>query len=214
MHTEGHAFFPQFLPFKGKLYAAWHEIKNSTYQIQIVVFNGNTSSPSWTPVYSGTGINYDATKSANLVTLTEYDDHLIASWGENNGSSEKIRVAVYNGNDSNPSWNFIDGGSTSGINYDKQFGSFHPHLAVINNTLHATWHEQGNDGGQIRVARYSGDLSSSTWVFLDGNGLNFDVSKQAYYPYLIGVDSKVYTIWSESNGTAQQIRIAARTLIQ
>ncbi|MGG1518167.1 dockerin type I domain-containing protein [Paenibacillus oryzisoli] len=51
--------------------------------------------------------------------------------------------------------------------------------------------------------------SAVSWSFVDGDGtdgLNIDATKNAIYPRLIDFDGTLFAVWTESNGSANQIR--------
>jgi hypothetical protein len=155
------------------------------------------------------GINKDPARDALLPCLAVFNSKLYATWRESNGTANQIRVVLYNGNDSSPSWTFIDGNGTTGINKVGTDYANSPQLAVYNSKLYAVWNEYHNSRYQIRVALYNGNDSSPAWSFVDGNGengLNKDVTRNADSPRLCVFNSKLYAIWGESNGTVNQIR--------
>ena len=188
-----------------KLYAAWYEYNASTvFQIRISSYGGNDSSPVWTEidgkVADSEGLNYDSANSAISPQLTGFNDKLYATWLENN-SVYQVRVAVYNGNDASPSWTFVDGNGTNGLNYNMSDAASDPQLTVFNNKLYATWGEDS----RIRVAVYNGNDSSPSWSFVDSaNGLNYDSLATAGFPQLTVLNSKLYATWQENS----QIRMA------
>lgn len=157
------------------------------------------------------GINKNTTGSAENAQLTVFNSKLYAIWTEDNHIANQIRVAVYNGTDSSPTWTFVDGNSTSGINKDSTKNAAKPQLTAFNSKLYAIWNEENGSIRQIRVAVYNGTDSSPTWTFVDGNaatGINKDNTKNADYGQLIVLGTKLYALWRENNGTADQIRAA------
>ena len=129
-----------------------------------------------------------------------------------------------------PAWSLIDGGGAPGINKNSTFtahdpqvaDSFHPpRLATANGQLYATWVESTGASGvasstaQVRVKVYDGTGTTlAAWSASDGDsatvGLNKNVggAKSASWPGLAALGSKVYAVWSETNGTTPQIRAA------
>ena len=95
--------------------------------------------------------------------------------------------------------NFADGNGNNGQR---------PQLVVLNSKLYATWYESAGGVNQIRVAEWDG---ATSWNFVDGNstsaGLNYTSSQHAYYPNFAVINSKIYVIWEESNGSYKQIRV-------
>ena len=153
------------------------------------------------------GINKDATKNAYSPQLTVLGSKLYAIWDEGSTASQ-IRVAVYNGNDASPSWTFVDGNGTNGINRNAANTAFAPQPAVLGIKLYAAWLEYNGSAYQIRVAVYSGNDISPSWAFVDGNGangINKDATKSASSLQLTVSGSKLYATWVEPNSTASQI---------
>ena len=101
------------------------------------------------------GINKDPAKNAYSPQLTVLGSKLYAIWDEGSTATQ-IRVAVYNGNDAAPSWNFVDGNGTNGINKDATKSAFSPQLTVLGSKLYAAWVEHNGTSYQIRVAVYNG----------------------------------------------------------
>jgi hypothetical protein len=208
-HTQN-ASYPQLTAFNSKIYAIWRENNGSAYQVRVAVGTGEAS---WSFVDGDTsiGINKDSTKAGLVPQLTVSNSKLYAIWQENNGASDQIRVAVYNGNDSSPSWSFVDGNTSVGINKDSTQYISSPQLTECNSKLYAIWTENDGVALQIRVAVYNGNDSSPSWSFVDGNGstgINKDVTRNAQFPQLTASGSDLYAIWQENNGVNDQIRVA------
>ena len=205
------AFSPQLTVLGSKLYAAWVEHNGTSYQIRVAVYNGIDTAPSWTFVDKGVnGINKDATKSAFFPKLALLGSKLYTTWIEPNSTTDQVRVAVYNGNDASPSWTFVDGNGTNGINKNPANDTSSPQVSVLGNKLYATWDEHGT-ASQIRVAVYNGNDAAPAWTFVDGNGtngINKDVTRGAGSPQLTVSGSKLYATWPEDNGITQQVRVA------
>lgn len=219
------AFSPQLTIFNSKLYATWAEHKKGlgnsfVGQIRIAVYNGNDSQPSWSFVDGdgANGINKDCWENAFEPKLAIANSKLYATWYEFNGSANQIRAAVYNGNDSQPSWSFVDGNGTNGINKDPSKNASGSELAALNSKLYAVWVERNDTTHQIRAAVYNGNDSRPSWSFVDGNGtfgLNKECSQDAFYPQLILCNQKLYATWYEHvfdehayYNQAYQIRVA------
>ena len=84
----------------------------------------------------------------------------------------------------------------------------HPSLADNGTPLFAVWSEDNGAGkGLIRSAVY--DNGSRFWDFQISNfqPLNNSTSYSANNPQLLYHSSSLYAIWSENNGTANQIRV-------
>ncbi len=208
---------PNLTELNGKIYIGWSEfiVADANDEVQVSVFNGNHSAPSWARVVgSANGLNKDTVGSvAAGIKLAAFNDKLYATWTEDAaGPSLQIRAAVYNGNDSAPSWAFVDGGGATGLNKSPaQFGN-DPQLITFNSKLYLIWSET-NAGlvSQIRAAVYNGDDGAPAWTFVDGNGangLNKNTAQDAEAPVLAIYDSKLYVAWKESNGADTQARVA------
>ncbi len=201
---------PVFVSFNSKLYATWQEVNGSAVeQIRVAVFNGNDSSPSWAFVDGNgvNGLNKDVTKKAKTPQMVAFNSKLYLTWSEIGGTQAQIRMAVYNGNDASPSWSFIDGNGTNGVNKSTAQPATDPYLTVFNSKLYATWSEYGTGAPtnyEIRVSVYNGNDSSPSWSFVDGNsasaGLNKSSARYALNPKMIAFDSKLYITWTEDAG--------------
>ncbi len=216
------AYIPRIIEFNSKLYATWAEgrlpywngsaVVSIPLQLRVAVYNGDDSSPSWTFVdgNGADGLNYNTGNNASIPDFGILNSKLYITWYE----GSKIRVVVYNGDDSSPSWSFVDGNTADGINYDPTKGSRFSVLKTFDSKLYATWYEQraSDDVYQTRVAVYNGDDSSPSWSFVDGNGadgINFNTSKSSNRPKLAVANSKLYALWAEMNtGDIQQVRVA------
>ena len=226
-NTTQRAIAPQLTVFRSKLYATWWENTStpafSATQIRVAVYNGNDSSPSWIFVDGNgpNGINKNTTQNAVAPRLNVFGSKLYATWQEDASNpaffATQIRVAVYNGNDSSPSWAFVDGNGTSGINKNTTQNAVAPQLTVFGSKLYATWQEGANTPAfhatQIRVAVYNGNDSSPSWAFVDGNGTNgINTTQSAVAPQLTVFGGKLYATWQEDTNNpavhAFQIRVA------
>jgi len=205
------AVHPHLAAHEGKLYATWYE-PAAVDQVRVSVFNGNVSSPAWIRVDGGgvNGINKLAIYSARRPKLHSINSKLYASWNEPNSFGiTQIRVAVYNGNDGSPSWQFVDGNAATGINWAFGSNALTPFLAPYGSKLFNIWTEFDGGGDGVRVKRYSGDDASPTWTSVDGNGafgLNRVPGTTAYSPHSAVLNSKLYLAWEEG-ALAAQIRV-------
>ena len=138
-----------------KLYATWSETNGSNLQIRVAVFNGNVSSPAWSFVDGNgvNGINGDPTRDAVRPQLIMLGSQLFGTWIEDSATGDRIRIALYGGNDSSPSWSFAEESEKVGINLSPDKAAAEPDLAVMGSKLYATWLENNAAGfDRVRVA--------------------------------------------------------------
>jgi hypothetical protein len=120
--------------------------------LRVAVYNGNDAAPSWTFVDGG-GTFGIGDMLPGLGTaypqLAVFASKLYLTWG-----NSKVHVAVYNGNDSSPSWTLQDGGSVTGLNHNGARVAQMPQLTPFNSKLYAIWFEDVPITGryQVRVA--------------------------------------------------------------
>ena len=157
---------------------------------------------------SSAGVNKNSTYRADNVSLHSFDNNsnLYASWSEVSqyGSISQIRVKEYD----NSSWSAIDGDSNNGINLIKSRNATNPSMTDNGTHLFAVWSEDDGSGkGLIRTAVY--ENTTRSWDFQNNNyqALNYSTSRSANNPQLLNDNSSLYAIWSENNGTANQIRV-------
>jgi len=184
------------------------------------------------------GLNLVELMAAGEPSFAVMGGKLYLIWGEYRLTpfTRQIRVSVYNGYDgvtpgiTSPAWSFIDGGDVAGINRNTLFTAHNPaaldsfqppRLGVANGQLYATWVEStgatGSPGAtaQVRAKVYNGTGTTlAAWSAVDGDAAlginkNSGAARSASYPHISALGSKVYALWSESNGTtATQIRAA------
>ncbi|MDD5763108.1 MAG: hypothetical protein PHP88_11460, partial [bacterium] len=148
-------------------------------------------------------------KSAYSPQLTDFGGRLYATWFESGTGGDTLRVAVYNGIDSAPAWNFVDGGTAGGmVSFFPGLGVQEPQLAVFASKLYLTW---GNS--KVHVAVYNGNDSAPGWTLQDGGsatGLNHSGVQVAQMPQLTPFNSKLYATWIEDVPVTgrYQIRVA------
>jgi hypothetical protein len=214
-NPANNAYHPQLTVFGSKLYLTWEEKIRYTGHIHVMVYNGNDAAPQWKFIDGGgeAGINYDPSKDASYPQLTAHDDKLYATWTELDGGAKQVRVAVYNGNDQQPAWTFVDGNGPQGINRNGKEWAYTPQLTVFRSQLYATWYEStGNVQGpsQTRLALYNGNDRAPAWTFADGGGatgINRDPRYAAFDPQLTVFQSKLYGTWKEKRGKPRGHRV-------
>ncbi len=222
-NTSRHATQPRLASSNSYLYAIWTEIgNNATGQIRVKV--SSLSSTSWTSVdnNAASGINKSSSYNAEAPELTVFNSKLYAAWQESNSNNvTQIRVAVFNGNLTSPSWSFVDkGDSTKGLNLivdsDGNENASAPRMTVFNSSLHLTWLQEHGLSKQMRLAKYNGNDSSPEWTLVDRYdefgvsrfGLNNNILKVAATPVMAASSSKLYASWSEPDSSGiTQIRV-------
>ena len=214
--TTRDATSPQITSFNKNFYAIWTErdATNNVRQVRVAVYNELDLTPAWSFVDGNgiTGINKDTSRTARNPQLTVLGRKLYATWREDNGAADQIRVAVYNGNDLLPAWTFVDGNGANGINKDTGRNASESQFELFLGKIYVTWAETNGGTDQIRVAMYNGNDLLPVWTFVDGNGtngINKDVTYSATSPQLTMHKGVLYATWREDNGTASQIRAAA-----
>ncbi len=189
------------------LFAVWSEDNGAGKGlIRTAVFDNTTLS--WDFQNNNfQALNNSTSRSANNPQLLNDNSSLYAIWSENNGTANQIRVKLF---DNSTSWNLVDkiGDNTTGINKDTSKNAINPKFLNFNSGVYAAWSEDNGSASQIRVARYN---NSSSWTFVDGNGstgINKATGKNATYPTMAVLSTKLYLAWSETNADNRtQIRV-------
>jgi hypothetical protein len=206
------AFDPQLIVVKNRIYAIWAETSTAD-QIRVAYYNGDDLLPVWTFVDGNgvNGINKDTSLNAEAPQLTLLRGKLYATWIEENGTRDQVRVAMFNGDVLAPTWTFVDGNGVNGINRDTARDAARPQLTLHGNMLYATWDENNGTATQIRMAVFNGLPLTPMWTLVDGNGvngINKDAARNARSSQFVSFHKKLFAIWREDNGTANQIRIS------
>ena len=151
--------------------------------------------------------NNSTTRSANNPQLLDDNSSLYAIWSENNGIANQIRVKLF---DNSTSWNLVDNidDNATGINNNPSKNAINPKLLNFNSGVYAAWSEDNGSASQIHVARYD---DNSSWTIVDDNsntGINKAPGKNATYPTMAVLSTKLYLAWSETNADNRtQIRV-------
>ena len=223
-NTSHHATQPKLASLSSNLYAIWRENGSDNLTGKIRVKVSSASSTSWTSIDgSGTsGINKSTSYDAEAPEMIVFDSKIYAAWQESNSDNiTQIRVAVFNGNITSPSWSFVDNGdSTKGMNLiidtDGNENSTAPRMTVFNSSLYLTWLQEHGLSKQMRLAKYNGNDSSAEWTTVDRYdefgvsrfGLNYNILKVASTPILASSNSKLYAAWAEPDSSGiNQIRV-------
>lgn len=229
---------PMLITFGSKVYLTWQEtsatIPNNPTQIRIAVYLGFIPSgpgvAQWALVgrkpATTQGINRDPSQNAAVPRLVVHSAKLYAAWHETSATSGifQIRVAVYNGLDLAPVWNFVDGNlAAKGLNYAPLSPAQNVRLASCVSpanaavpVLYAAWEETEptKNAQQVRVAVLTGMDVAPKWVFVDGNtafGVNYNTAVDARSPSIACLGSSLIVTWHEVLATAVGIpRIRAK----
>ena len=152
-------------------------------------------------------LNNSTSRSANNPQLLNDNSSLYAIWSENNGTANQIRVKLF---DNSTSWNLVDNidDNATGINNNQNKNAINPKLLNFNSGVYAAWSEDNGSASQIHVARYD---DNSSWTIVDDNsstGINKAPGKNATYPTMAVLSTKLYLAWSETNADNRtQIRV-------
>lgn len=194
--------YPQLYVYNGTLCVTWEEPNASgVYQIRVKQYNGT----SWSMIdgAGANGINFNTADSAFNPNMVSYNGNLYVTWVETNGSCYQTRVKQYNGT----TWSFIDGGATTGLNYNTGQYAESPSIAVYQGNIYTAWYERNATSmvWQLRVKTYN--TSNSTWSWADGGGaygLNYNTAYGATTPYgqcMIVYNNSLFTTWYELNSS-------------
>jgi hypothetical protein len=167
--------------------------------------DGNGSSRSWALIDGNgvNGINKDPSISGYDINMSSDNQRVFVTWVESYNGNSQVRVKMYD--TALSTWEFIDKGNT-GINFDATKSASLPESVVSGNKLYVVWVEN-NGVQQIRVRSF--DIANKIWDFIDGNhtnGINYDVSKNAYMPSIMSYKNDLYVIWYETQ-SYYQIRV-------
>ncbi len=110
------------------VYGAW--IERNSSGVDIVRVMSHELGTSTHTMLSGSGLNKNTARNAKNVSLAWSNNKLYAAWSESNASAVwQLRLAVWNGNLSTPSWTFLDGNnSVTGMNKSTSHSTESPML--------------------------------------------------------------------------------------
>ncbi|MDX1957807.1 MAG: hypothetical protein SFU98_04490 [Leptospiraceae bacterium] len=205
---------PTVFVFNSKLYALFNETSGSQFSIRMRIFNGNYDAPVWT-FADGNGTNgfSRSTQSVNnsgnaRSGFAVFNGKLYVSYTEPFSGFEQVRVMVYSGIDSSPSFTYVDGNANTGLNRVSSVNGDRPVLMVANNKLYMLWME--GTPAQVQVAVYNGNDASPSWRVITGKsgstGINKVSSANAGFGNLIFFNGKLFAAWSE--GIPGHLRLA------
>ncbi len=198
---------PKLVELSSKLYGTWQESTGTVDQIRAAVYGDDDMTGAWTFVDGNlsTGLNYDTTMSARNPDVTIFNSKLTMVWDEphNTTGARQIRVKQYGGNDSAPSWSFMDGGAAVGINRNSARIAQTPRLVATSSSLYVTFTEEnGSANTQIRVKKYN----TGSWTNFDTsnaeNGLNINPARNATSPSIAYLAGRLYLAWQEVSNTS------------
>jgi hypothetical protein len=180
---------PSIANVGGTPYVAWREHNSTAGQVRVDRFSGG----SWNAV--GGSLNFDANRFADDPSIADVGGTPYVTWHESTATVDQIRVARLVGSSFS-----IVGGS---LNFNAAKAATHPRIADAGGTPYVAWEEAGTSVDQIRAAK----LVGSTWTAV-GGPLNFDPAKFAREPSIADVGGTPFVTWRETNGTADQVRVA------
>ncbi len=199
------------------LIAAWCE-RNAAgiSQVRVAAHDATAGGTAWTMLDGDgdDGLNHDAANDAADVRLCVVGSRVYATWNEVDGYSiGLVRVALWNGDQAAPAWQFVDGDTPYGLNHNFAQSAVTPALLAHDGKLHAVWAEDSGSAMQVRVSRNDGTDAAPAWHFLDGdlvNGLNVDPTRIASAPRLASLGATLCAAWAEQDAAGEtQVRVAA-----
>ena len=190
------------------LYVSWSEVSEVGSNSQIRVKSYDNSSWSTIDGDGNNGINLIGSRNATNPSMADNGTHLFAVWSEDDGAGNGlIRSAVYDNN--SQAWDFLNS-NYQALNNSTSNSANNPQLLYNNSSLYVIWSENNGTANQVRVRQFD---NSSSWNLVDNigantTGINKDTSRNAINPKMMNFNSEIYAAWSESDGTASQIRVA------
>jgi len=190
------------------LYVSWSEVSEVGSNSQIRVKSYDNSSWSTIDGDRNIGINLIGSRNATNPSMADNGTHLFAVWSEDDGAGNGlIRSIVYDNN--SQAWDFLNS-SYQPLNFSTSNSANNPQLLYNNSSLYVIWSENNGTANQVRVRQFD---NSSSWNLVDNigantTGINKDTSRNAINPKMLNFNSEIYAAWSESDGTASQIRVA------
>ncbi|MEM7184193.1 MAG: hypothetical protein AAF518_25060, partial [Spirochaetota bacterium] len=152
------------------------------------------------------GINRDSAEQVVSVAMEVFNSKLYHCMVE----AGKVRVTVYNGDDTSPTWTSVD---AAGLNHNAAHTASGCNIIAFNSKLYAIWLETNSSAKtQVRAAVYNGNDSSPAWTFVDGNasdiGLNKINTENAFFSndgnsyandvaHAVVYNSQLYIAWLE-----------------
>jgi len=142
----------------GNLYLAWQE----NGKVHAKYYNGS----SWSHL-SGAGLNYDSSKYVNNPPqVTLFGGIPYVAWDEQNASDiNQVRLKKYSGG----SWISVDGGGSTGLNYNTAKGGYGVALASDSDNLYLGWGESSDICSQYRIVSYN---TTDGFTDMDADGIS------------------------------------------
>lgn len=198
-----------------KLYAIWRETNGAGFwQIRVSEYQG-AGVWSLAALKSDdlvSGINVSSAQDGATPHAVSFDSRLYVTWKEKpvGKSYNLIRVKMFNPTAIPSRWDLVDGGEPGlNINGVSPQDADNPYLVVHNSSLYGVWREriQGQTYYNIKMAKYEGD---TVWdKSVSATNINKDSTKTTGSPRAISANGFLYLTWTESNGTANNTRVAA-----
>ena len=168
-------------------------VSNVSVDCWVIVDGGNSSD----------GINYNNLKNADNVTLYSFQSKLYAGWTESSSYGSVTQVRIKRFDNSSSVWETAD---YNGISMEGSRDSYDLKLLDNGSDFYGVWVENNYTSPytpSIRVAKF--DNETLTWVkYISYSAISDNLSKS---PDLGKLSSGIYAIWSEYNGSKQQIRV-------
>lgn len=192
---------PSLTLFEGVSWVAWTEIDGGGVN-QIRAARLPPPGSSWARVPdTASPINADSGDDAFDPSLAAIGSSLYLAWSEVDAGVSQIHVAVLD--ETTETWNHAGGT----LNKDPSMNAAEPSLANVGGVPYVAWSETGGLGvTEIRVAR----LNGTTWALVadSASPINEAFTQDAGHPSLVEIAGVPYVAWSESDGTADQVRVA------
>jgi len=204
---------PHLVAFQSKMYAAWAEAG----KIQVAVYSGSDANPDWKRVTGNTvGINFNPAEKAKNPQLVVVGSRLFALWVEESAGKNRLRAAIFNGQEDAAEWSFVDGATAAGISPTdgtvvQNAGEF-ARFTVVNDTLYGVYWDTA-PSRSLHVISFTEDTSGARWERVNGFGTSAlnaqDLSSGGHSPDLVGRDGMLYVTWIVPGAFGSVVRAAA-----
>jgi hypothetical protein len=184
------AYTPELAVFNSKLYATWYEDTDdgtgnfTVSRVHVAVYGGNDANPSWS--FVDNGIAGTKTQAPHIAAV---GNKLYIAYVDIQGTTSIAHVAVYNGDDSAPSWTNVDGTTLpNGVS---------PWIDSFGGKLYAIVAIPIGGGYFLRVVVYNGNDAMPSWQVVDGggaSGLDSGLGQRT-----VTLNNKLYALWLYNN---------------